>query len=154
MFEKIEVPYNVSNSQNTLGNNGYFDPKMGTVGAVLMGSAVFYVNSKYGIDTALITTGKQAVYTFFVGGFMVRICENVATYFESPKVSKVMSILVPSALTLGLTYFVHSMEGTTEPLESTIPTFLLAPPSFAFWGHKKRNQLENLLNEQNIKKNI
>lgn len=154
MFEKIKVQYENTNSQNALGNNSYFDPKMGILGAAIMGSAVFYVNSEYGIDAASIATAKQAAYTFLVGGSMVRLCENVATYFQNPKVSKVMSILVPSTLTLGLTYLVHSLKGTPDPLESTVPTLLLAPPSFAIWGNKKRNQLEDLLNQQNKKEKI
>ena len=154
IFEKIKVPYENNNGQNALGNNSYFDPKMGTLGALIMGSAVFYVNSEYGIDAASIATAKQAAYTFFVGGSIVKLSENMATYFENSKVSKVMSVLVPSTLTLGLTYLVHSLKGTPEPLESTIPTLLLAPPSFAIWGNKKRNQLEELLKEQNKKENI
>jgi hypothetical protein len=151
MFKKLEVPYKNGNGKNALGNNSYFDLKMGTLGAALMGSTVFYVNSEYGIDAASIAAAKQTAYTFLVGGAIVKFCENVATYFQDSKVSKIMSVLAPSTLTLGLTYLVHSLKGTPEPLESIIPTLLLTPPSLAYWGNKKRNQLEDLLKEQNKK---
>ncbi|MFH1053111.1 MAG: hypothetical protein V1740_01725 [Candidatus Woesearchaeota archaeon] len=148
MFEKIEIPYGDNNGQNALGNNRYFDLKMGALGAVIMGAAVYYVNSEYGIDEAAVAAAKQAAYTFIFGSTMLRLCENIAIYFQNPKVSKVMSVLAPSTLTLGLTYLVHSLKGTPEPLESTVPTLLIAPPILAIWGNRKRNQLEDLLKQQ------
>jgi len=143
MFKKLPNTSS-SKTRNALGNNGFFDLKMGTAGAFVMGAAVYFVNAEYGFTAAFIAALKQGGYTFLIGGTMVRISENMAVYFENPVISKIMAVLVPSILTLGLTFFVHSLKGTPEPLASTVPTLLLAPPSFAVWGHKKRKQLDKL----------
>ena len=143
-------------NQNALGNNKYFDPKMGAVGAIIMGGIVYYINSEYGIEPASIAALKQAVTTFTLGGFTMKLSENLSTYFDKKYISKSASILLPTALSVVCTYTVHRMKGTPEPLESTIPTMLLAPIGFSWWGNKKRKQLEQLVTEQNndsLKKN-
>lgn len=154
MFKKIRIPYEINDGENALGNNKYFDKKMGAIGSLIMGSVVFHINSKYGIDTASIVATKQAAYSFVIGGSMVKFCENTSIYFQNPKVSKIMSSLIPATLTIGLTYLVHSLKGTPEPLESTIPTLILTPFSFAVLGNNNRNQLEKLLVQYKLKENI
>jgi len=111
---------------NAPGNNKYFDPKMGSI--------VFYINSEYGADLALIAATKQAAYTFLVGGSMMRLTENLVTYFRSDRVSRITSVTIPSILTIGLTYLIHSIKGTPEPFESTIPTIILEHPPHFFGG--------------------
>lgn len=152
MYDEVE-PITHRRNQNALGNNKYFDPKMGAAGAVVMSGIVYYINSEYGIDAASFAATKQAVYTFFLGGLMMKFSENLSIYFNSDSLAKATSVLVPTALTVGLTYLVHSMKGTPEPFESTIPTMFLAPVGFLWWGHKKRKQLEELVSEQNNKRN-
>ena len=128
-------------------NNRYFDPKMGAAGAAIMGAAVYYVNSEYSIDLASIAAAKQAAYTFLMGGVMMKMCENLSTSLKNRHLSKTLSSLVPSAATIGLTYLIHSLKGTPEPFESTVPTVIAGPIVFTFWGNRKRNQLEKKLRE-------
>jgi len=140
-FNKITLEKNV----NINSSSKFFDFKMGSIGAVIMGGAVYYINSEYGIESASIAASKQAAYTFLVGGSMMKMCEKLAQYFQNGTLARIASFTAPYVLTIGLTYLVHSMKGTPEPLESTIPTILLAPPAFIYWGHKKRKELEALI---------
>ncbi|MCK4650306.1 hypothetical protein KAT36_03670 [Candidatus Pacearchaeota archaeon] len=123
----------------------FFDFKMGSIGALIMGGIVYYANSEYGFDSASIAASKQAAYTFLAGGSMTKMCENLAQYFQNGTIARIASSVVPSVSTISLTYLVHSIKGTPEPLESIVPTVLLAPPAFTYWGHKKRKELEALV---------
>ncbi|MCD4759677.1 hypothetical protein K8R33_02225 [archaeon] len=142
MFEKSS-----HYDQNPLENNRVIDPKMGAIGAAIMGGVVYYINHDAGFDAASVATLKQATYTFFAGGITTRFCENLSIYFENKKVSKVMSILVPSTIAIGLTYLLHNLKGTPEPMNSTIPSMVISPPGCAWWGHRKRKQLERIMAE-------
>ena len=83
---------------------------------------------------------KQAVYTFFFAGLITRSCERLAVMEKDQLVALALAILIPSLMAIGFTYIVHSMRGTPEPFLSTLPTILLAPPGFAWWGRKKRTE--------------
>lgn len=127
-------------AKNKLGNNKLFDPKMGLAGALFLGTIVFFINYDHGIINGLIAALKQAFYTFFVGGFITRLCENIATI--SKKFTAVlMAVILPSVIAIALTYLVHSLKGTPEPFNSTIPTMILAPLGFLWWALQKRKQL-------------
>jgi len=54
------------------------------------------------------------------------------------RLALLLALVVPSTISIGLTYLVHQMRGTPAPLHSVIPTLLLAPPSFLVWGWRKR----------------
>jgi hypothetical protein len=127
--------------KNRLGNNKLFDPKMGLAGALFLGTIVFFINYDHGFLNGLIAALKQAFYTFFVGGLITRLCENIATV--SKKITAVfIAVLIPSIIAIVLTYIVHSLKGTPEPLNSTIPTIILAPMGFLWWALQKRRQLQ------------
>lgn len=128
--------------KNPLGNSPIFDAKMGGIGFIFMGSAVFLINFKYGINVALIAALKQGLYTFFVGGITIRLCENISTYYKNKVFSVSVSIAVSSILAIASTYFVHSLKGTPAPFESTIPTIIGAPLTYAYWAIRKLRQLE------------
>lgn len=127
-------------SKNSLGNNKLFDPKMGLAGALFLGTIVFFINFDHGIVNGLIAASKQALYTFFVGGFITRLCENIAT-IKNSFYAIFLAVLIPSIIAVTLTYIVHSIKGTPEPLNSTIPTMILAPLGFLWWSTRKRKQL-------------
>jgi hypothetical protein len=57
------------------------------------------------------------------------------------------SVIIPSVLTLILTYTMHNLKGTPKPLESTIPTVIIIPAT-AIWGFKKRNQIDFKLQQE------
>lgn len=132
-------------SRNTLGNHKFFDFKMGVLGAAVMGAAVYWINSEYGFDAASIAATKQTAYTFLVGGVVTRMCENLATKFRNGTLSKTAAVIIPSGLTIGLNYLLHSLKGTPEPFESTIPTMIGAPLGTFWWARRKRNQLERFV---------
>ena len=45
--KKQEIP-TTKKGQNALGNNRFFDAKMGFAGAFVMGGIVYFINSDYG----------------------------------------------------------------------------------------------------------
>lgn len=109
-----------------------------------MAVIVFFVNVDHGILQGLTAAAKQGLYTFLAGGTMMRICENIAAYFTSDVLALLLAMLVPGIIAVSLTYLVHSLKGTPEPLNSTIPTMLLGPLGFLWWGIKKRRQLKTI----------
>jgi len=140
------------NSKNALGNNKYFDPKMGLAGAIVLGIIVFIINSDHGIFPALTATAKQSAYTLLAGGFMMRLTENLASSFSKDWKAIFFATLIPTAIAVSLTYGLHSLKGTPEPFNSTIPTIVMAPFGFLWWAVRKRKQLKSLsLSPQNNK---
>ena len=143
-FAPQQFASQVSNNKNALGNNKYFDPKMGLAGALVMGTIVFFINWDHGIGPGLTAASKQAVYTFLAGGTMMRITENMASFFKRDFMALVMAVATPTLVAVTLTYLVHSIKGTPEPVNSTVPTLLLAPWGFLWWARKKRKQLDKI----------
>lgn len=120
----------------------FIDYKMGLYGAIVMGAIVFGINY-YGVhelQAALTAALKQAVYTFMFGGIIMRGCEYLATAIKKPVLAIAAAIIIPSLISIGLTYGVHSLKGTPKPIESTIPTVLLVIPATAVWGFMKRKE--------------
>jgi hypothetical protein len=120
----------------------FIDYKMGFAGAAVMSVIVFVVNyygthELFGATTAAL---KQGAYTAMFGGIIMRGCEYIATRIQKEAVALILAIIIPSAVSIGLTYGVHSMKGTPKPVESTIPTAILVIPSTAIWGFMKRKQ--------------
>ncbi|MAH33302.1 hypothetical protein CL615_02835 [archaeon] len=147
MFKKLEFSYEPNKSQNTLFKNKYFDLKMGSFGGLLFGGIVYYINSEHGVELASIAAAKQAGYAFAAAGGLMKICENVSTYFESGAVSRVMSVVVPSSITYSLTYMLHTLHESADSFESVIPTLIIAPISYTWWGLKNRKLLEDTIKE-------
>jgi hypothetical protein len=121
----------------------YFDYRIGVAGALVMGIAVFCINF---FSTDLITQSifaalKQGIYTFFFGGFLMKGCEYIATIIVNDLLAILLAIIIPSMVTLLLTYSLHLMKGTPKPLESVIPTLAIIPAT-AVWAIKKRRQLK------------
>jgi peptidoglycan/LPS O-acetylase OafA/YrhL len=118
----------------------FIDYKMGLAGAAVMSVIVFFVNyygthELFGATTAAL---KQGAYTALFGGIIMRGCEYFATRIQKQTVALVLAIIIPSAISVGLTYGVHSLKGTPKPVASTIPTAMLVIPSTAIWGFLKR----------------
>jgi hypothetical protein len=145
-FKKPEIPLAPikKKGQNALGNNRFFDAKMGIAGAFLMGGIVYFINADYGFYPALIAGLKQAFYTFFMASINMKICENISIRYKSVKLSIFLAVLIASIITIGATYIVHTIKGTPEPVLSTIPTLILSPPTLLYWALRKRKQLHRL----------
>jgi len=125
--------------------NRYIDFKMGSFGAVVMATIVFYVNySGTNELQSMVAASKQGLYTFFFGGYLMKGCEYIATHVKKQVWAIVLSVIIPSTLTLLLTYSLHNLKGTPKPLESTLPT-LFVIPSTAVWGYLKRKRSDEAL---------
>lgn len=110
------------------------------VGASLLGGIVFWINHTHGTTMALSAAMKQATYTFFVAGFIVKNNEKLALKLQQPALSLLLATSVSSCLAIGLTFLVHSMKGTPEPVLSTLPTALMGPPGFLALAWRARHQ--------------
>jgi hypothetical protein len=122
----------------------FIDYKIGIAGAIVMGSIVFGINyfSTGEITGSTTAALKQGTYTFFLGGSLMKGCEYLATAINKRIYAVSASILIPSLLTLILTYTMHTLKGTPKPLESTLPTLIIIPATI-IWGIKKRMQKES-----------
>jgi len=109
-------------------------------GAVIMGVIVGYINRKFGAWPASTAAMKQAAYTFLFGGMLTKLLYIIAGKIPGKITSTIISALIVSIITVVLVYAVHSMKGTPMPLESTIPTAILAPFGFSFLAWRKQAQ--------------
>jgi hypothetical protein len=116
----------------------YIDYGMAWKGALFLGAAVWLINLGHGPLAALPAALKQATYTYFVAGFITRLCENISIMFRNRALALTLAVLIPSCIAIGLTLVLHLMRGTPEPLRSVIPTLVTAPPAFLWWGRRKR----------------
>lgn len=108
----------------------FLNYKMSFLGALIMGSMVFYINFNHGYIPAGIAAVKQFLYTFFIGGIILKILEAQLKWHKSNFSGILWSVLVTSLITTLLIYVVHSLKGTPEPFYSTVPTMFLAPLGF------------------------
>ena len=136
--------------RNELGNNRYFNMKIGVGGAIFMSVLVYFINADHGMVPASIAAAKQAFYTFLMAGTNLKLAENLAIKFKSSRLSLFLAGFIPSVITIGMTYAVHSLKGTPEPFASTIPTILLGPPSIFIFVYQKRKQLTRLRKEKGV----
>jgi hypothetical protein len=117
----------------------WMDLRTATAGAVVMGTAVFAINVQIDPFGAATAAAKQAIYTFFAGGFLTRLCEGLAV--KEPAVAGLTwAVVGPSVLAVSLTLLVHLIRGTPAPYWSTLPTIIIAPPSFLAWGANARRR--------------
>lgn len=116
----------------------HIDYPAALAGAVVLGSLVFAVNCGHGWNQAAVAAAKQATYTFFAGGALVRLNERLALTIDPAAVGMITGVVCSGALAVSLTYCVHSLRGTPEPLYSTLPTLFLVVPGFVFLGARAR----------------
>jgi hypothetical protein len=110
------------------------------IGATLLGTIVFWLNYAHGAALAAPAALKQATYTFFVAGFIVKNNERLAVRLVEPAPSLLLAATVSSCLAVGLTFLVHSLKGTPEPVLSTLPTAVMGPPGFLVLGWRARRK--------------
>jgi len=130
----------------------YVDYKMGIAGSVVMAVVIFSINY-FGKRIPLeyqdnlffwstVAALKQATYTFFFGGIIMKGAERFATEISRRGPALVLACIVPSLVSITLTFTMHSMKGTPRPLESTIPTMIFVFPSTFIWGLMSRRKME------------
>ena len=123
----------------------YIDYRMGIYGAVVMASVVFYINfhgtqNYTGATTAAL---KQGTYTFFFGGVIMRLSERIAVGIKQKTTALILACIIPSLLSLLLTFGLHNLKGTPKPLQSTLPTAVFVIPATAVWGYLKRKKTDS-----------
>ena len=129
-----------------------FNPVMGFLGGLVLGSIVFYVNRKHGFDAAFIASLKQFGYTFFFGGIVVRIGQRLAAEIKPRTKALILGSMVPTIIAIGVTFLVHSLKATPEPVMSTLPTAVSAPISFsiiAWFARRKAEKKANIAQSLN-----
>lgn len=122
----------------------YINYGMAVAGAVFLGGAVFAINIDHGLPHALLAAAKQAAYTFFAAGFITRNSENLAVRWDNRALSLFLSVLISTCIAVGLTYLVHSLKGTPEPLNSTLPTLLTSPLAFLIVGVQRQRAADRV----------
>ena len=71
---------------------------------------------------------------------MVRLNERIALALDPAAWAVIAGMLCSGTLAVSLTYLVHSLRGTPEPLNSTLPTLVLLVPGFLFLGIRARRK--------------
>ena len=117
--------------------NRFLDIRMGILGALSMGTIVYFINYDHGLILGLTAASKQALYTFFFGALFVKMAENIAVLSSDRIKACVTGGTIPSMLTSILTYLLHAIKGTPEPFNSTLPTLFLSLISFTIWAYLK-----------------
>jgi hypothetical protein len=116
------------------------DYRMGALGALFLGTIVWFINASHGPLGATTAALKQGAYTFLFGGFVVKACTSLSVGVRERWLGLATGCVVPTALAIGFTYLLHSLRGTPEPFASTVPTLVLAPPSFLAIGYLARRR--------------
>jgi hypothetical protein len=132
--------------------NKNVDYRMGVAGAVAMASIVFYINyygtqNTFGASTAAL---KQGTYTFFFGGVIMRMSERISTEVGKRQKALLLACIIPSMVSLSLTFGLHNLKGTPKPVYSTIPTAIFVIPSTLIWGFIRRRKYDKK-NRESVK---
>lgn len=114
------------------------DVRSGLVGGGLLAAIVWWINLPHGVTGATTAGLKQFAYTFLMGALIMRLCTRLALSGGPGPRALLLAVLVPSSITIGATFLVHSMRGTPEPVLSTLPAAVLSPPAFGVWAHRVR----------------
>jgi hypothetical protein len=124
----------------------FIDYKMGRYGAIVMATIVFSINyfSTYYLFWSIVAALKQGTYTFFFGGIIMKMSENLAVSVKNRTMALIAAVIIPSTVSLCLTFGLHSLKGTPKPFESTIPTAIFVIPSTAVWGFMRRKRHDKL----------
>lgn len=118
----------------------YINYPMGAAGALIMGGIVVWINIDHGPGPAAVAGLKQAAYTFFLGGMIIKLLETLTLRLRRRIPAVALAVAVTSLVTIGLVFFVHSLRGTPRPFESTLPTIILAPPGFLVLSIRKKKR--------------
>lgn len=122
----------------------WIDVRSGLVGGGLLAVIVWLINSQHGAFGATTAAAKQFAYTFCMASLIMRLCTRLALRPGRAAIALVLGVLVPSLVTVAATFLVHSLQGTPEPVLSTLPAAMLSPLGFCFWSTKVRRDGRSL----------
>jgi hypothetical protein len=108
------------------------NPKIGVVVGTINSTYAYLINANHGFDPAILAAGKQFAFSFFIGGFIGKICQYCAR-IENKYIAWSLGEIVPFIVANSLLYTIHKLSGTPEPLNSLIlpsiiGTFCYSPP--------------------------
>ena len=137
----------------------YVDYRMGMIGSLVMAIVVFSINyfgkriplqyQDHLMLWSAVAALKQGTYTFFFGGVIMKGAERFATEVRKRGLALVLACIIPSLVSITLTFTMHSFKGTPRPLESTIPTLFFVFPSTAIWGYISRKRMDKMESDEN-----
>jgi hypothetical protein len=109
---------------------------MSIAGAMFMGTAVDPIDGGHGHPGSglPIAAAARANRISFIGGIVTKACEYPATTIELAPETRSADALLARALAIIASLLAHSLKGTPEPLLSTLPIVIFAPPSFLVVG--------------------
>ncbi|MCU0370320.1 MAG: hypothetical protein MUC31_02805 [Bacteroidales bacterium] len=138
-----EKSYNISGFLREIVNfiSRFIDFPSAIAGAVIMGLIVGVINRKFGIWPASTAAMKQAAYTFLFGGMMIRLLYYISGKINGLLKSTFISAAIVTGLTVMLVFAIHNLKGTPMPVESTIPTAILAPFGFSFLAYRRKKSI-------------
>jgi hypothetical protein len=119
----------------------FIDIPSAIAGALIMGVLVGFINRKFGAWPASTAAMKQAAYTFVFGGMLTKLLYILVVKIKGLYKATIFSVLIVTIITVALVYAVHNLKGTPLPLESTIPTAILAPVGFSILAYRKKKQV-------------
>ena len=115
---------------------------MGLLGALFLGSVVYWINADFGWQLASIAAIKQGIYTLFFGGAIVKLCETISQRGQHRWRSIAAGTLAASLIAITAILIIHHFKGTPRPFYSSLPVMTLAPLSFSIIGYRARQKLE------------
>jgi uncharacterized membrane protein YvlD (DUF360 family) len=120
----------------------FIDIPTAIAGAVIMGIIVGFINRKFGLWPASTAAVKQAAYTFLFGGMLTKLLYVISDKIDGVYKATFISALIVTVITVLMVFAVHNMRGTPRPLESTIPTALMAPFGFSFLAYRRKKSTQ------------
>lgn len=104
---------------------------LGQLAALGMGGMVVAINRDHGPLMASVAGVKQYVYSSIIAVLLIdiqhRIYDHLKEQDKKSLVPDLLSIALPAIGTTLATFAVHSLKGTPETINSTLPTAILAP---------------------------
>lgn len=114
--------------------------KAGLLGGLMLGGIVYWINADFGWQAASIAALKQACYTLFFGGSLVRLCETISLKGTKKWRSVLLSTLIPTMIAISAVTTIHHLKGTPRPFYSSVPVMVFAPISFLGIGYRSREK--------------
>jgi len=121
---------------------------LGQLGAVTMGLVVGNVNKGHGLLMATIAGIKQYCYSATIAALLIHSQPKIYDHFRKHDNHSVRphiwSVAIPTIATIISTYVLHTLKGTPETINSTIPTAILAPIGYTILHTRRilKNSIE------------
>lgn len=124
-------PETPENEKETTLTSKRVNQILGQVAALGMGGMVAAINAEHGPLLASIAGIKQYVYSAVIAVLLIDTQHKIYDHFKKTDQESlrpaILAIIIPSLATIVATLGIHSLKGTPETINSTIPTAILAP---------------------------